>query len=210
MRRHTEQEIIKTKALRIKNKYSYAYIAKLTGIPQTTIGHWFREDEHLPRGESILLSNIKRREKIKKSEIKSLNSLSKINTVLARVLSAIIYWCEGSKYPSSNTLTIVNSDPELIFTFIWLLRKAFKLDESKFSVHLQIHTTHSFYEMRKYWSELLKIKSSQFMKPTITSPNGKKHRSLYNGTCTVKYHDYKLQLKLMGIYESFAKKIRSN
>lgn len=210
MRRYTEKEIIKIKTLRLKHKYTYAHIARITGIPQTTLGHWFRADEQIPRNQSILLTNIKKREVLKSSEEKALERVADIDTMLAKILSAIMYWCEGSKYPSSNVLTIVNSDPELVYTFIWLLRKAFILNESKFTVHLQIHTSHDFHEEKKFWSTLLQINANQFIKPTITNPNGKKHRNTYHGTCTVKYHDFQLQLKLIGLYEMFAKKSRSN
>jgi len=111
-----------------------------------------------------------------------------------------------NRYPSSTAVTMVNSDPDLMRTFIHLFRRSFVLNEAKFQVHLQIHTTHDYKQVRDYWSKLLHIPECRFMKPTVTKPKGGKHRKEYFGTCTVKYHDYRLLLKLMGIYEVLAKK----
>ena len=92
-------------------------------------------------------------------------------------MAALLYWCEGAKYPATNRLNFANSDVELVKTFIYLLRKSFSLNESKFSVHLQIHDTHDYEELKFFWSRELKIPLKQFIRPTITSATGKKHRS---------------------------------
>jgi hypothetical protein len=52
----------------------------------------------------------------------------------------------------------------------------------------------------------LKIPINKFYKPTVTKAKEGKHRANYLGTCAVKYFDYKLQLKLIGIYEQFMRK----
>lgn len=118
-------------------------------------------------------------------------------------MSALLYGCEGSKYPAQNGVAFSNSDPYLVLSFLKLLQKSFKLDKNKFSVHLQIHTTHDYQILKKYWSDLLKIPESKFIKPTIAVPKGNKHRDDYKGTCTLKYHDYTIQLKLLGIFDKF-------
>ncbi len=63
---------------------------------------------------------------------------------LQKLFCGLIYGCEGAKYPASNLISLVNSDPKLINTFVNLLRKSFTLDESKWHVHLQMHSNHSF------------------------------------------------------------------
>ena len=88
------------------------------------------------------------------------------------------------------------------------MRKGFILDESKFSVHLQIHDTHNFEKIKSIWSKELNIPESKFLKPTITTATGKKHRATtYIGTCNLNYRDYRLQLKLIGLYEAFVNKL---
>lgn len=150
-----------------------------------------------------MINNERRREQIRNSEkfvSKSINTLTRNE---AKFIAALLYGCEGSKYPAQRGLAFANSDPGLILSFIKLLRKAFDLDEKKFSVHLQIHTTHDYNEMKNFWSNLLFLPETCFSKPTVTIPKGGKHRSIYKGTCTLRYWDYRIQLKLLGIFERF-------
>lgn len=176
------------------------------GVPETTVRNWCMNFDDGTKWDTILVNNERKRQEFRQSEIGVVNSISLSDKEKIKLLTALLYWCEGSKYPSSSAVTMVNSDPDLMRTFIHLFRYAFKLDELKFHVHLQIHTTHDYKKIREYWSKLLHIPEVQFIKPTITKPKGGKHRNQYLGTCTVKYSDYRILLKLMGIYETFAKK----
>jgi len=176
------------------------------GVPETTIRSWCMNFDDGTKWDTLIINNERKRQEFRKSEIKVVNSIGLEDKDRNKLLTALLYWCEGSKYPASTAVTMVNSDSKLMRTFIHLFRKAFELDESKFHVHLQIHISHDYQKTREYWSSLLHIPEAQFMKPTITKPKGGKHRNQYFGTCTVKYADYRILLKLMGIYEAFAKK----
>jgi hypothetical protein len=123
----------------------------------------------------------------------------------AKFLASLLYWCEGSKYPSTNRISFTNSDPALVKTFIALLRKGFDIKENKFRVILQVHATQNYEVVLDYWSNLLSIPKDQFYTPTITRPMMRRKRMNYMGTGTVKYYDVKLLLNLMGIYESFGR-----
>lgn len=206
MRRYPDELVKKARALRKKNRYSYKALHRLMGIPETTIRNWCMSFDDGTKWDTILASNERKRQEFRQSEIGIVNSINLSDKEKIKLLTALLYWCEGSKYPSSTAVTMVNSDPDLMKTFIHLFRHAFVLDELKFHVHLQIHTTHNHKKIREYWSKLLHISENRFMKPTITKPKGGKHRKEYFGTCTVKYQDYRILLKLMGIYEAFAKK----
>lgn len=207
MKKYQDSDIEKAKELRLKFKYSFAQLQKLTGIPATTIRNWCKNDFLGTRWDTLLITNERKRQELKQSEIKAVNSIKDIDKNTAKIFASILYWCEGAKYPSSNKVDLANSDPELLKTFIKLLRTGFYLDESKIRVKLQIHDTHNFEQIKKYWSNTLDIPVSQFMKPTITKRAGGKHKTQYFGTCTIRYLDYKLQLKLIGIYEAFAQKL---
>lgn len=124
----------------------------------------------------------------------------------ARFICGLLYGCEGAKYPASNSVSLVNSDPLFVSSFVKLMRRAFSLDESKWRVHLQIHKDQDYQILRTYWSRLLKIPEGKFFKPTITNPRGRKHRNIYLGNCSVRYGDYRLQLKLIGIFDEFLRK----
>lgn len=206
MKRYLDHEIEKARDLRKKERYSFAQLQRITGIPATTIRNWCRDDFLGTRWDTLLISNQRKRQELKASEKHIINALNTIDISYAKIFTALLYWCEGTKYPASNKIEFSNSDPFLLKLFITLLRKSFSLDESKIRIHLQIHDVHNFNEIKKYWSELLHVSQSQFIKPTITKLKGGKHRREYFGTCTIKYTDFRIQLKLIGIYEEFARR----
>lgn len=208
MRKYRDEDIESARKLRQKEGYSFAHLQRLTGIPATTIRNWCRDDYIGTRWDTLLKTNERKRQAIKTLEKEIFASGVKLDKLNAKLFASLIYWCEGSKYPATNKVYLTNSDPELLRSFILLLRKGFDLDESKFRLHLQLHTTHSIPDMIDFWSRLLSVPISQFIKPTITKPNGGKHRREYFGTCTVRYLDYKIQLRLIGIYESLAKNLK--
>ena len=138
-------------------------------------------------------------------------SLAKIDIDTCKILLSLLYWCEGGKYPSSNKVDFASSDEKMQVVFIQLLRKAFESDivESKFRVWLQLHSTQNKEEVIKYWSKLLSIPVKQFIKPHITIPKGGKYRRVYNGTCSVRYNDYRVLLRIMGIYSRISNQLQS-
>ncbi|MFH1244250.1 MAG: hypothetical protein V1487_01590 [bacterium] len=134
---------------------------------------------------------------------------AKMNRNSAKILLCMLYWCEGCKYPGTNKLEFVSSDEIMQITFIKLLRIAFKneLDETKFRVMLQLHTTHDISKQIEYWSNLLDIPKSQFIKPHLTIKTGSRYRNTYNGTCNLRYFDYRLLLRIMGTYSQVSNQI---
>lgn len=208
MRKYSDVEIQKAIQLRRQHNYSFVQLQKLTGIPATTIRNWCKNING-NKWKTLLATNQRKRDTLLKSELSALSTFGDLSIDQSKTLAALLYWCEGAKYPNTNKMYFTNSDPSLLKTFITLLRRAFPLDEHKFRVHLQIHDTHNYQDVREYWSKLLAIPSSQFIKPTITKANGRKHRNQYFGTCSLRYLDFKTQLKLIGIYKSFAKKFNS-
>ena len=80
----------------------------------------------------------------------------------------------------------------------------FELDEKKFRVHLQLHTTHNKKNITEMWSKLLKIPETQFYPPTLTQATNRMKRLDYQGTCSVRYHDFTVFHQIKGIYEKFS------
>ncbi|PIY96809.1 MAG: hypothetical protein COY66_02670 [Candidatus Kerfeldbacteria bacterium CG_4_10_14_0_8_um_filter_42_10] len=187
-----------------KEGFSIKKLEKKFNIPDTTISRWIRD---IP-SQNTLFKKARLKEKKERSRYAGIAKKLKLNKDLSKVFCSLLYWCEGSKYPSSNALTFSNSDPDLVFIFLFLLRRGFKLDEKKIKIHLQIHTTHIEKEIKKYWSNLLSIPENQFYKSTITRPTKSMKRKNYLGTCTVKYYDVKSLHHIMGIYDSLIKKWR--
>ena len=206
MKRYRDWEIENAKILRKKEHYSFAQLHKLTGIPATTIRNWCAADVLGSKWDTLLITNERKRKELKASETNILSSLKDIDCTNAKIFAALLYWCEGTKYPANNKVEFSNSDPALQRLFITLLRKGFHLDETKFRIHLQIHDTHNYEEIKRFWSDLLKVPNTKFIKPTITIRKGGKHKKEYFGTCAVRYIDFRVQLKLIGIYEEFARR----
>lgn len=203
MKRYHISDIENVRKLRQTHKYSFSHLERLTGIPQTTIRTWCKDQHIGTKWDTLVQTNRRIRNELKQKDLACVGNLKNINREQAKLFVALLYWCEGSKYPSSTAVTMVNSDASLLKTFIELLRKAYSLDEAKFHAHVQIHNSHNYEDIKQYWSTYLRISTEKFMKPTITKPRGMKHRDGYYGTCTVKYQDYRVLLRITGIFESF-------
>lgn len=133
--------------------------------------------------------------------------ISKIDKTQARLYAAILYWCEGSKYPASTALNFTTTDLKMQKLFLALLRKGFTPTESKFRIWLQFHSNQNKQKLFRYWSTNLRIPILQFMKPSITDNKGGRYRKVYRGTCSLRYSDYSIILRLMGIYQRFYKQV---
>lgn len=208
MQRYNEDLIKQIRKLRKKELLSFSEIGRRFQIPSSTIRNWCYGLD-VTRGDTLTKSNELKRKKLINSELHAVLKMDSLTQQQSMFIASILYGCEGSKYPSSNRIEFVNSNPYLVLSFLSLLQKSFLLDINKFRVHLQIHTTQNFESLRQYWSGLLNISEKYFIKPTVTAPKGKKHRNNYNGTCTIRYNDYKIQLKLLGIFEAFTKQFPS-
>lgn len=183
-----------------KTGLSYRQVSQELKINDGTIRRWCNDI----KSESTLLSkNEKQRQLIKNEESKVASSVV-IDRDMAKILAAMLYWAEGTKYPQSTAVSFSNSDPNMVSFFVKLLRTAYKLDEKKFKIHLQIHTTQKKSQIFGFWSKLLGVPVTQFWKPTVTKPTNNMKRVGYMGTCTVRYHDYRVLLGLIAIYESLS------
>lgn len=200
MKFHPTILVEKVRKLRQKGA-SLRELEKKFNIPSSTISRWVR-DIHSQEKTYI---NARIKESLLKDQSIDIVHAFKVNKASAQILVSFLYWCEGSKYPSSNCVAFSNSDFTLVKTFVELLKRAFPIDENKFRARLQIHSTHDYQKILPFWSTLLDIPKNQFYKPTITHPTKNMKRRNYVGTCTIKYYDVKLLISLMGIYENFAK-----
>lgn len=185
-----------------KKGASLRAIEKKLNIPNSTISKWVRDI----KSNNFFYKKARLFENKNKSELNHFVENYKFSKNEGKILIALLYWCEGSKYPSSNCIAFSNSDQTMMKTFIVLLRKSFDVNEEKLRVRLQLHSTHNIDKEFNYWSSLLDIPIKQFGKPTITNPTRNMKRLNYRGTCTIKYYDVKLLLNIIGIYESFSKR----
>ncbi|MFZ6034595.1 MAG: hypothetical protein ACOYUB_00375 [Patescibacteria group bacterium] len=199
MRFYDKEIVVRARKYRERG-FSLRAIEKELKIPNSTISRWVRDigsNNHFYKRARMY-------EKENKNKLNYLFKNLKITKDNAKIFLSLLYWCEGSKYPSSNCLAFSNSDSIMMKTFIELLRNSFQIDESKIRIRLQLHTTHDENKEKLFWSGLLEVPLKQFGKSTITTPNNKRKRLDYRGTCTIKYYDVKLLMNIMGLYEAFS------
>lgn len=193
--------VIAKKARKLKKAgWQNKAISAELGITSSTVSRWCTEIPN--RFSKVIDQNQKKRQLYYSQDQVNIKTMSPKQT---RVFSALLYWCEGSKYPSSNRICFTSCDPDLQKLFISLIRKGFDLDNSKFRIWLQLHTDHSEKDIKEFWSKKLNVPTNQFIKPKITKKNGGKYRTVYRGTFSLRYNDYSILLRLMGIYKRFAK-----
>ncbi len=199
MKFYQANTVKRARELRLKG-VSTTKIAKYLNVGNTTILRWCNDIPSL-NPYHLHAQKLQKQAKIKSNGLTKKIKLTEEN---AKILSSLLYWCEGSKHPSSNFVAFSNSDVELVVTFLNLFRLGFKPKENKLKVSLQLHTTHNKNQITSFWSEILKIPKSQFYKPTVTKPTKRMKRKNYMGTCTVRYYNTYLLLEITGIFEEFS------
>lgn len=202
MKFYSEEIVKKARDLR-QQGLSNKEIERRLRISDSTISIWCRD---IPSGNAYHLRMQHLRENAKKRSTEVATNFE-LNTKNAKLLTSLLYWCEGSKYPAGNFVAFSNSDIELVKAFITLFRLGFQPIEDRIRVHLQLHTTHDYKKTSTFWSEVLNVPLSQFYKPTITHPTKNMKRRNYRGTCTVRYYDVYLLQEITGVYEEFLKQI---
>lgn len=94
-----------------------------------------------------------------------------------------------------------NSDPLIIKMFVALMRRCYKLDESKFRVTVQCRADQDTGLLEKFWSEVTQIPVSQFYTAMVDRRTiGKKSRKIdYKGVCRIDYFSSFIDLELKHI-----------
>lgn len=199
--------------------YSLQEIKNKCGISKSTASHWVRHVK-LNREAQLRLSNrikigqmkTKESKRIKREQL--LNSFRKEaqeemkeiyeNRCVIKLICAILFWCEGNKNTTTQ-IKFTNSDPEMIKYFLWLLRKGFRTDKSKFRALVHLHEYHDEAVQIDFWSKLTKIPKNQFYR-SYRKPNTQKRiRKNYPGCICITYYDAQLAKGLWAYYKEAPK-----
>jgi hypothetical protein len=108
-----------------------------------------------------------------------------------QLMAAALYVGEGAKGESA--FSFGNSDPQVIRTWMALLRRNFEIDESKFRCQLTISVGMDEVGLKQYWSDITGIPLKQFIRGTIDKRDRKKQREGYKGVCVVHYYSLELR-----------------
>lgn len=210
--------LLKDKIIKLRKRgYSLSELNLRFGVSKGILSNWLRKVFLNKKAEQRLLTKIKKgqlvsaekkKEKTKKEvdvyfqdSIRNVGKL-KIDKNLAKIICALLYWCEGDKNFHS-AVRFTNSDDKLIKTFLRLLRRSFDLNESKFRVCVHLHSYHNTEKQLKFWSQITDIPLSKFIKPYKKKNTGKRAKEGYNGCVSVRYHDVKIARQLLMVAKAF-------
>jgi hypothetical protein len=124
----------------------------------------------------------------------------------------MIYWGEGAK--ARNTLQVVNSDAELLATFVQFLRLHFGVSPEAMTLRCNLFTDHRErqHEIEQWWLRRLGLPQSSLRTSHVNvySKYSKKKRTnkLPYGTATVTVHSSRIQQTILGSIQEYGGFVR--
>jgi hypothetical protein len=114
-----------------------------------------------------------------------------------------LYQGEGAKTPGG--LSMANTNPVVLRTFVTWLRRAFDLDETRLRVRLYLHDGIDLQAATAHWSRVLDVPSEQFQKPyrAVADPTRRssKHE---NGCATLIYSCSTIHRRVLAMIEAIS------
>ena|SRR3972149_7568071 len=140
----------------------------------------------------------KRLEYLEALKNKNLQLLNSLNLPVQKILLSVLYLAEGSKHKNTPFLSLGSSDPAIIKFYLSLLKKCFKIDNSKFRIRIQCRADQNIKSLENFWQKITGVTFERFYptyidKRTIGKKTLKKN---YKGVCAVYYFDTSIQLEL--------------
>jgi len=202
---------------------SFNEINRATGVSKSTLSLWLRKlllsepakarlrglriDGNKKAGIVLSERRMVREAKATKEAQDTLAAIPVASKQQKKLMCALVYYCEGSK-SIKHGMTFTNSDPELMRTFLSLLRGGFSLDEARFRAHLHLHGYHIEKIQKTFWSNIMNIPEKNFIKSFMKKESGINIKEGYPGCVTIRYHDAALGRELLEIARQFFRKVR--
>jgi hypothetical protein len=108
-----------------------------------------------------------------------------------KIAGLMLYWAEGSK-KQPHRVDFANSDPLMIKVFTKFLRQIYRVDESRLRCLVYCYPSHNVNKLTHYWSNLVNIPTSQFIRPFIRKDGGNTRDKMEHGLLHVAYSDKRL------------------
>lgn len=210
------QEKIRAIAFR-RRGYSLREIADATGVAKSSVSIWVRNTSLDPDARTILTKKAERgrlngaatrRQQVTsiltahhQNALKELSTIA-LNNLQSKILCSLIYWCEGTKNHYEGA-TFINSDPQLVHTFMHLFRKSFRIEESKLRACIHLHEYHDPNKQLAFWSYITNIPPHQFIKPYMKPHTGKRTRKNYPGCISIRYGSNDTARQLLATAKAF-------
>ena len=117
----------------------------------------------------------------------------------------MLYWAEGAQ--DRNTVSFVNSDPEMVRVFMRFLRESYEVEPNKIRVRIAYYTANgiSQREVEQFWLAVTGLPKRQLR--TGINPIAKNSkravRQLRYGTCTVRVYSTELAQRIRGAIQAY-------
>jgi hypothetical protein len=213
---------------------SYNEITKVLGTPKSTLSGWFidlelpksainrlKERVHaaslrglMARNKNQTLLAQARAQDMRETGEKLIRKLSKRDILM---IGTALYWAEGYKRPivingkqrTQHSVSLANSDPDLILIFIRFLKEICKVPDGKIIIWVRYFEHQNPDYILDFWQKKCKIPYSNFRKMlqtvSISSQRKKKYNSLPFGMAQISVSNTNLYHKIMGMIAGVAK-----
>lgn len=224
------QEALK---LRLAGK-SYNEITRLLEIPKSTLSGWFtglvlptRARERLQKrvAQGSFRGLMKRnknqthlaRERVRVIRNKSKSEIQSITKNELKMIGLALYWAEGYKRlikkngreVTYHPVSLSNSDPELIQTFLRFLREVCGVADQDIDADIRIFDHMSEKELLLFWQKVTGIPQGNFKKTYYGVSKSSLGKRPFNilpyGTIAIRVNNTKLFHQIMGWLEGLAK-----
>jgi len=204
-----------SKKLRAKG-YSINQIFKIVQVSKSSVSLWVRDVKLSKTAKHILKAHTlearKTSAKAKKQKIldkysqlgDKLLKTTNIDDNFLKICCGLIYWCEGGTH-DDNRIQFTNSNPQIIKTFMILLRRLYIIDERRFRISLHIHSYHQAKDQINYWSKITKVPTNQFNKPYLKQNTSIRKKPDYQGCVNIRYSDTSLTRTIIATGKAFFK-----
>lgn len=213
--------------MRLEGK-SYSEIQRvLMGISKSTLSLWLKDvilsDDAskkirertrerslrglLKRNKNQTALAIRRRDQAQKSARAEIKNISYENLFF---IGIALYWAEGYKRPkmkngrelTGHPISLTNSDPKLVKTFIEFLIKVCKVPRERITANVRIFQHLNEISTLKYWSETLGLSLKNFTKTYVgtsrSSMNKKPFNRLPYGVIQIRINNTPLFHRIIG------------
>ncbi len=173
-----------------KTGLSYNEINKILNVPKSTLSGWLKNINLSKKAKSRLTNRVRMglfnglikrniaqtaiaQKRVTKIRIESSKEIGKFSERDLFVAGIVLYWAEGYKRViirdgrerTCHPISLTNSDPFVINSFIFFLLKIMKIPKDKIRMELRLFPTMNAQKMIGHWSRVTKIPASQFDKP---------------------------------------------
>lgn len=203
-----EQE--KARELR-KQSWTLQEIADELGVSKSSVSLWVRDVEFTPKprksvglarpGAQRRAPNRLAREKqqqVSRMHARGVERVARLSDREFLMAGIALYAAEGSK--TDGTVSMANTDPQILEFFCAWLRRFFDIDESRLRVRVYLHDGLDLAMANSHWSRVTGIPVERFRKPYRAVPReGIRHTKHVRGCATVSYSCSATHREIMGM-----------